>query len=85
VFQVARPGTVVLTTPNRDYNSRFATLAAGTMRHPDHRFEWNRAEFHAWAEDVSGRCGYTVRIEPVGETDPELGAPTQMGVFTRCA
>ena len=33
VFRVARPGTVVLTTPNRDYNSRFATLAAGTMRH----------------------------------------------------
>jgi 3' terminal RNA ribose 2'-O-methyltransferase Hen1 len=85
VFRVARPGTVVLTTPNRDYNSRFATLAAGIMRHPDHRFEWNRAEFRAWAEDVSDRCGYTVRIEPVGETDPELGAPTQMGVFTRCA
>ena len=29
VFRVARPGTVVHTTPNRDYNSRFATLAAG--------------------------------------------------------
>jgi 3' terminal RNA ribose 2'-O-methyltransferase Hen1 len=85
VFRVARPGTVVLTTPNRDYNSRFPTLAAGTMRHWDHRFEWSRAEFRAWAEDVSSRCGYTVRIEPVGETDPELGAPTQMGVFTRCA
>jgi 3' terminal RNA ribose 2'-O-methyltransferase Hen1 len=85
VFRVAQPGTVVLTTPNRDYNSRFPTLAAGTMRHWDHRFEWSRAEFRAWAEDVSSRCGYTVRIEPVGETDPELGAPTQMGVFTRCA
>ena len=53
VFRTARPGTVVLTTPNRDYNGRFATLAAGTMRHPDHRFEWSRAEFRAWAEGVS--------------------------------
>jgi 3' terminal RNA ribose 2'-O-methyltransferase Hen1 len=85
VFRVARPGTVVLTTPNRDYNSRFATLAAGTMRHPDHRFEWSRAEFRDWVEDVSSRCGYMVRIKPVGEADPELGTPTQMGVFTRCS
>jgi hypothetical protein len=54
------------------------------MRHWDHRFEWSRAEFRAWAEDLSSRCGYTVRIKPVGEADPELGAPTQMGVFTRC-
>jgi hypothetical protein len=54
------------------------------MRHSDHRFEWSQAEFRAWAEDVSSRCGYTVRIKPVGEPDPELGAPTQMGVFTRC-
>jgi 3' terminal RNA ribose 2'-O-methyltransferase Hen1 len=84
VFRVARPGTVVLTTPNRNYNSRFATLATGTMRHPDHRFEWSRAEFRAWAEDVSRRFGYTVRLEPIGEADPALGAPTQMGVFTRC-
>jgi 3' terminal RNA ribose 2'-O-methyltransferase Hen1 len=85
VFRTAHPGTVVLTTPNRDYNGRFATLAAGTMRHPDHRFEWSRDEFRAWANGVCARFGYTVRIEPVGEPDPALGAPTQMGVFTRCA
>jgi 3' terminal RNA ribose 2'-O-methyltransferase Hen1 len=85
VFRTARPGTVVLTTPNRDYNGRFATLAAGTMRHPDHRFEWSRDEFRAWTERVCARFGYTVRLIPVGEPDPALGAPTQMGVFTRCA
>ncbi|UEM07145.1 3' terminal RNA ribose 2'-O-methyltransferase Hen1 (plasmid) [Skermanella rosea] len=85
VFRTARPGTIVLTTPNRDYNGRFATLAAGTMRHPDHRFEWSRDEFHAWADGVCARFGYTVRLSPVGEPDPVLGPPTQMGVFTRCS
>ncbi|HEX8431009.1 MAG TPA: 3' terminal RNA ribose 2'-O-methyltransferase Hen1, partial [Longimicrobium sp.] len=40
VFEFARPGTVVLTTPNRDYNAVWATLPAGDFRHGDHRFEW---------------------------------------------
>ena len=86
VFGVARPGTVVLTTPEPGVQRPVRNSGCRRrMRHPDHRFEWSRAEFRAWAEDVSSRCGYAVRIEPVGEADPELGAPTQMGVFTRCA
>ena len=28
--------------------------------------------------------GYEIAFEPVGEVDPEHGAPTQMGVFRRC-
>jgi len=82
LFEFARPGIVVMTTPNAEYNVRFEGLAAGRMRHRDHRFEWTRAEFRAWAERVCARFGYSVRFLPVGTEDPELGAPTQMAIFT---
>jgi 3' terminal RNA ribose 2'-O-methyltransferase Hen1 len=85
VFEFARPGTVVLTTPNRDYNVRWPTLPAGRFRHRDHRFEWTRGEFHVWAAGVAAQFGYSVRFQPVGEEDPEVGAPTQMGIFQRVA
>ncbi|HEX8192384.1 MAG TPA: 3' terminal RNA ribose 2'-O-methyltransferase Hen1 [Allosphingosinicella sp.] len=84
LFGHARPGAVLITTPNRDYNGRFEGLAAGAMRHADHRFEWSRAEFAHWAQSVAAAHGYEVRLEGIGAADPELGAPTQMGVFTRC-
>lgn len=79
----ARPGTVVLTTPNAEYNVRWETLPAGRFRHRDHRFEWTRAEMRAWADAVAARHGYAVSYLPVGPEDPEVGAPTQMAVFTR--
>jgi 3' terminal RNA ribose 2'-O-methyltransferase Hen1 len=83
VFGAARPGTVVITTPNAEHNVRFTDLRPGTMRHPDHRFEWTRAQFRAWAAGVGGRRGYQVRFLPVGPDDPEVGPPTQLAVFTR--
>jgi 3' terminal RNA ribose 2'-O-methyltransferase Hen1 len=83
VFADAAPGTVIVTTPNVEHNVRYENLAAGTMRHRDHRFEWTRAEFTDWASGVAGRHGYTVRFVPVGADDPEVGPPTQMAVFTR--
>jgi 3' terminal RNA ribose 2'-O-methyltransferase Hen1 len=82
VFETARPQTVVLTTPNREYNDRIEALQGGKLRHGDHRFEWTRAEFEAWARAMADRFGYSVRLDGVGEPDPELGAPTQMGIFT---
>jgi 3' terminal RNA ribose 2'-O-methyltransferase Hen1 len=82
LFEFARPETVVLTTPNVEYNVRFEGLPAGKFRHRDHRFEWTRAEFQTWAEGVASRYGYTVRLLLVGEEDPMAGAATQMGVFT---
>ena len=82
VFEFARPRVVVLTTPNAEYNVRFEKLAAGAMRHEDHRFEWTREEFHRWAAGVGERNGYEVRHAPIGEADPAVGAPTQMAVFT---
>jgi 3' terminal RNA ribose 2'-O-methyltransferase Hen1 len=83
LFEFARPGTVVMTTPNAEYNVRWETLPAGKFRHKDHRFEWTRGEFQTWAQGVAERFGYAVRFLPVGPEDTEVGAPTQMGVFTR--
>lgn len=83
LFGRARPGTVVLTTPNREYNVRFENLPAGKFRHADHRFEWTRAEFATWCEGVCTAHGYSVRIEPLGGADAAVGAPSQMAVFTR--
>lgn len=81
VFEFARPGTVVLTTPNHEYNVRWPALPAGHFRHRDHRFEWTRDEFRAWAEGIAARFGYSVDFAPVGEEDPQVGPPTQMGIF----
>ncbi|HWA74710.1 MAG TPA: 3' terminal RNA ribose 2'-O-methyltransferase Hen1 [Polyangiaceae bacterium] len=81
VFEFARPRTVVLTTPNAEYNVHFDGLADGKLRHKDHRFEWNRAELEEWARDVAGRFGYTVRLLGIGPDDPTTGPPTQMAIF----
>ncbi|TQE35556.1 3' terminal RNA ribose 2'-O-methyltransferase Hen1 [Streptomyces ipomoeae] len=81
VFGSARPRTVLVTTPNVEYNVRWETLPAGHVRHGDHRFEWTREEFRAWAGTVAERHGYEVGFVPVGPDDPEVGPPTQMAVF----
>ena len=83
VFEHARPATVIVTTPNAEYNARFEALPAGQFRHRDHRFEWTRGELERWARGVAERNGYAVRFAPVGEVDPVLGPPTQMAVFSR--
>ena len=83
LFEFARPPTVVITTPNTEYNVRFENLAAGRLRHGDHRFEWTREEFSQWAKRVADRSGYAFRLLPIGPVDPAVGAPTQMAVFTR--
>ncbi|CAL9609316.1 Ubiquinone biosynthesis O-methyltransferase, mitochondrial [Streptomyces sp. enrichment culture] len=81
VFGAARPRTVLVTTPNVEYNVRWESLPAGHVRHGDHRFEWTREEFRAWARKVAERHGYDVEFVPVGPDDPEVGPPTQMAVF----
>jgi 3' terminal RNA ribose 2'-O-methyltransferase Hen1 len=81
VFGAAHPRTVLVTTPNVEYNVRWESLPAGHVRHGDHRFEWTREEFRAWAEAVAERHGYGVEFVPVGPDDPEVGPPTQMAVF----
>jgi 3' terminal RNA ribose 2'-O-methyltransferase Hen1 len=83
LFEFARPGLVVITTPNSEYNVKWESLPAGEFRHGDHRFEWTRAQFNDWADRVSTSHGYSVRFAPVGPEDSLVGAPTQMGIFSR--
>lgn len=82
LFENARPRTVIMTTPNAEYNQKFPTLPAGQFRHKDHRFEWTRQQFQSWAQSITDRFGYSARFVPVGGEDPQVGPPTQMGVFT---
>ncbi|MGH8961343.1 MAG: 3' terminal RNA ribose 2'-O-methyltransferase Hen1 [Jatrophihabitantaceae bacterium] len=83
VFGHAAPATVIVTTPNAEHNVRFESLPAGAMRHRDHRFEWTRAEFRAWAEQAAAAYGYVVRFLPVGTDDADVGPPTQLAVFSK--
>ena len=75
---------MIVTTPNAEYNKNYVRLSAERMRHPDHRFEWTRSEFRAWAENVCQRFGYSVSYSNIGEFDEIAEAPTQMEVFTKC-
>lgn len=84
LFEFSRPAHVVITTPNAEYNALFSSLPAGSFRHTDHRFEWTREEFTKWAEALAETHGYEVSFAPLGPLDEACGAPSQMGVFTRC-
>ncbi|MDJ0618483.1 MAG: 3' terminal RNA ribose 2'-O-methyltransferase Hen1 [Calothrix sp. MO_192.B10] len=83
LFEFAQPQTIVLTTPNIEYNVKFPNLPPGKLRHQDHRFEWTREEFQNWAKEVGEKFSYTVEFQPIGDVDSELGSPTQMGIFSR--
>ncbi|RCJ21983.1 3' terminal RNA ribose 2'-O-methyltransferase Hen1 [Nostoc minutum NIES-26] len=82
LFEFAQPKTVVVTTPNIEYNVKFENLPAGKLRHKDHRFEWTRSQFQNWASQVAERFSYNVEFQSVGIEDPEVGSPTQMAVFS---
>jgi 3' terminal RNA ribose 2'-O-methyltransferase Hen1 len=88
LFGYARPDTVVLTTPNAEYNVLFEGLPAGSFRHADHRFEWTRAQFAEWAQGVAARHGYRAELSGIGPegTGPDgtgVGCPSQLAVFRR--
>jgi 3' terminal RNA ribose 2'-O-methyltransferase Hen1 len=85
VFGFAAPGTVLVSTPNAEYNVHYDNLEPGAVRHRDHRFEWTRAEFGAWASQAASGYGYQVRFLPVGPEHPDSGPPTQLAVFTKAA
>lgn len=70
VFGEARPGAIVVTTPNAEYNALFPNLAPGS-------------EFAAWAERIGAIYGYRARFAGIGQDDETRGTPTQMAVFTR--
>lgn len=82
VFACYRPGTVVITTPNREYNGLLG-VPGHRLRHRDHRFEWTRAKFRSWAGGIAARHGYAASFRDVGDVHPALGGATQMAVFAR--
>ena len=84
LFQKAAHPTIIVTTPNREYNARYHCAGGGMLRHEDHRFEWTREEFTAWIEKICGQYGYEAEVKGIGEMDERYGFPTQMGVFTKC-
>ncbi len=88
VFGFAKPGLVIVTTPNREFNVMWPDLPPGSLRHKDHRFEWTRDQFRAWSAGICARFGYTVDVRGVGAEGTTqdavgVGSPTQLGVFTR--
>jgi 3' terminal RNA ribose 2'-O-methyltransferase Hen1 len=83
VFKYAQPRLVIVTTPNAEYNVLFENLTAGVFRHPDHRFEWDRATFENWAERVAEEHAYTYYTKALGEEHPVYGGPSQMAVFLK--
>ncbi len=82
VFEFAQPKTVILTTPNAEFNELFENMEAGSMRHSDHRFEWTRKEFETWAQRVAQRNDYKVKFLSLGEEEKKVGSPTQVGIFS---
>ncbi|MEM9541044.1 MAG: 3' terminal RNA ribose 2'-O-methyltransferase Hen1, partial [Cyanobacteria bacterium P01_E01_bin.42] len=82
VFEFARPKTVIITTPNAEYNVLFENMKMGSMRHSDHRFEWMRNEFENWAKSICDRYHYQVEFLPIGQEVENIGAPSQMGIFS---
>ncbi|BAV05309.1 3' terminal RNA ribose 2'-O-methyltransferase Hen1 [Filimonas lacunae] len=82
LFGVMAPATVLITTPNKDWNSTF-TEDTTKMRHSDHRFEWTRAEFTHWCTQVCDAYAYHYTLHALGEETEQAGAPSQMAVFTK--
>ena len=83
VFDHARPQTVIVTTPNVEYNAVWESLPAGKLRHTDHRFEWSRQEFARWTQTITERFGYSCRHAGIGAEIDGVGTPTQMAIFQR--
>jgi small RNA 2'-O-methyltransferase len=81
VFGKSRPATVIVTTPNAEFNVLLG-VPPHRFRHPDHRFEWGRAKFCTWAEGVAARNNYVVRVRDVAGTHPTYGGASQMAVFS---
>ena len=82
VFEFAKPKTIVLTTPNGEYNVMYENMEENAMRHTDHRFEWTRKQFEKWANIVAKNNNYKMEFLPIGEEDSKVGAPSQMAIFT---
>ncbi|NXQ82955.1 HENMT methyltransferase, partial [Nyctibius grandis] len=84
VFGFMAPSIVVISTPNCEFNPLLPGVTL--FRHPDHKFEWNRAQFQSWALETARRYDYSVEFTGVGHPPigmENVGFCTQIGVFVR--
>jgi small RNA 2'-O-methyltransferase len=82
LFHGMRPGTVVITTPNAEFNPLLG-VPPHRFRHPDHRFEWNRARFRQWCARAAASAGYRLTSTDIAGCHPMFGGASQMAVFDR--
>lgn len=82
LFGDMRPGHVIATTPNADYNPVLG-VPPHRFRHPGHHFEWDRARFARWSDGIAARHHYDVTRQDIGPTHPQLGGASQMAIFQR--
>jgi len=82
LFAQMHPKTVIITTPNAEFNPLLG-VPANRFRHPEHRFEWNRNKFRAWAQGVARRNAYSVSCADIAGSHPTLGGASQMAVFSK--
>jgi len=82
VFATLRPRVVAITTPNAEFNPLLG-VPPQRFRHPDHRFEWDRARFRRWGGRVARGAGYAVSFHDIAGHHADLGGASQMAVF-RC-
>lgn len=80
IFARMRPATVIITTPNAEFNHLLG-VPPHRFRHPDHHFEWDRDKFRRWATGVAARNGYRVDCHTIAGNHPTLGGASQMAVF----
>lgn len=80
LFHIMRPRTVVITTPNSEFNPLLG-VPPHRMRHPGHRFEWDRAQFRRWCARVAKAAGYVANVNDIAGHHPDLGGASQMAVF----
>ncbi|WIM41190.1 3' terminal RNA ribose 2'-O-methyltransferase Hen1 [Paenibacillus sp. PK4536] len=82
LFTDYRPQTLIMTTPNREYNEVYQ-MGKDEIRHTDHRFEWTRAELEQYCTQWIQDRPYTFTLSGIGEKHEQYGQPTQMVVFHR--
>lgn len=84
LFHRIRPKSVVMTTPNAEYNPVLG-VPSHRFRHPGHKFEWDREKFRRWSSRAAREAGYGVVFSDIGGHHPRLGSASQMAVFRLAA
>lgn len=82
VFSVIGAPAVIVTTPNAEFNTVLG-VPGTRFRHPDHKFEWTRAQFDAWARAAARRHGLAVRFADLVRPEPGIGGSSQMALFQK--